>query len=180
MPRVEIHICKLTVNVDHDLKFCLKVKLVQGHRDRETKSLIALQILRGFQSCQLKSSGKNQRTTLPSFGGYFRPILLEVMHHQPGTGLHHIPKKLKNVSTRAPGSRATYHLKFCPFNSKRQSGFCFVFFRGGGTTPHPPPPVFLGFHQRSRFKIGKMIEALTAMVFDQFLLGFVHILLHPQ
>ena len=48
MLRVEIHICKLTVNVDNDLKFCLKVKLVQGHRDGETKSLIALQILRGF------------------------------------------------------------------------------------------------------------------------------------
>ena len=27
--RLELHICKLTVNKDHDLKFCLKAKLIQ-------------------------------------------------------------------------------------------------------------------------------------------------------
>ena len=49
--RVELHICKLTLNIDHDLKFCLKVKLVQRREDGETRTLIMLQILRGFQSC---------------------------------------------------------------------------------------------------------------------------------
>ena len=29
MPRVELHICKLTANIDHNLNFRLKVKLVQ-------------------------------------------------------------------------------------------------------------------------------------------------------
>ena len=40
------------------------------------------------------------------------------------------------------------------------------------------PPVFLGFHQGNRLKIGKMYEALTAMVFNQLLWEFAHILLH--
>ena len=31
------------------------------------------------------------------------------------------------------------------------------------------PPVFNGFHQGNRFKIGKMYEVLTAMVFNQLL-----------
>ena len=51
MPRVELHICKLTANIDHNLNFCLKVKLVQRHEDGETRSLLMLQILHGFQSC---------------------------------------------------------------------------------------------------------------------------------
>ena len=33
----------------------------------------------------------------------------------------------------------------------------------------PPPQVFLGFYQGNRFKIGKMYEAFTAMVFNQLL-----------
>ncbi|CAH3166372.1 unnamed protein product, partial [Pocillopora meandrina] len=52
-------------------------------------------------------------------------------------------------------------LKSLPQNSKRQTGVCFSFFPGGD---RPPPLVFLGFHQGNRFKIGKMYEALTAMV----------------
>ena len=37
MLRVELpHILKFTVNIDHDLKFYLKVKLVQRHEDGET------------------------------------------------------------------------------------------------------------------------------------------------
>ena len=51
MPRVELHICKLTANIDHNLNFCLKVKLVQRLEDGETRSLLMLQILHGFQSC---------------------------------------------------------------------------------------------------------------------------------
>ena len=62
-------------------------------------------------------------------------------------------------------------LKGLPENSKRQTDFCFGFFRG--EIDHPP--VFLGFHQGNRFKIGKMYEALTAMVFNQLLWGFAHI-----
>ena len=58
-----------------------------------------------------------------------------------------------------------YQLKGLPQNSKRQTGFCFGFFRG--EIDHPP--VFLGFHQGNRFKIGKMYEALTAMVLNQLL-----------
>ena len=42
-----------------------------------------------------------------------------------------------------------------------------VFFRG--EIDHPPPPFFLGFHQGNCFKMGKMYEALTAMVFNQLL-----------
>ena len=49
--RVELHICKLTLNIDHDLKLCLKVKSVKRHEDGETRTLIMLRILRGFQSC---------------------------------------------------------------------------------------------------------------------------------
>ena len=48
MLRVELHICKLTLNIDHGLKFRLKVKLVQRREDGETRTLIMLQILRGF------------------------------------------------------------------------------------------------------------------------------------
>ena len=39
----------------------------------------------------------------------------------------------------------------------------------GGEIETPHPPIFLGFHQENRFKIGKMYEALTAMVFNQLL-----------
>ena len=44
-------------------------------------------------------------------------------------------------------------------NSNRQTNFCFGYFRGD--IDHPP--VFLGFHQGNRFKVGKMCEALTEM-----------------
>ena len=57
-------------------------------------------------------------------------------------------------------------LKGLPQNSKRQTGFCFGFFRG--EIDHPPP-VFIGFLQGNRFKIGKTYEALTAMVFNKLL-----------
>ena len=69
-------------------------------------------------------------------------------------------------------------LKSLPRNSKRQPGFCFGFFRGD--IEPPPPPFFLGFHQGNRFKISKMYEALTAMVFNQLLWEFAHIFLHPK
>ena len=45
------HICKFTVNISHDLKFCLKVILILRHEDGEPRSLIVLKILGGFQSC---------------------------------------------------------------------------------------------------------------------------------
>ena len=45
----------------------------------------------------------------------------------------------------------------------------------GGEIDHPP--VFLGSHQGNRFKIGKMYEALTAVVFNQLLWRFTHILI---
>ena len=48
------------------------------------------------------------------------------------------------VRPRVPGSRATCH-------------------------PYPPLPVYLGFHQGNRFKVGKMYEALTEMVFNRLL-----------
>ena len=53
-------------------------------------------------------------------------------------------------------------------NSKRQSGFLIWFFPGGDLTP---PPVFRCFHYGNRFKMGKMYEALTVMVFNQLLSG---------
>ena len=89
---------------------------------------------------------------------------------------------LKCMSTRAPGSRATWHLtdfrnfaslKGLPQNLKGQTGFCFGFFRG--KIDHPPG--FSWFSPRKNcFKIGKMYEALTAivMVFNKLLLGFAH------
>ena len=67
-------------------------------------------------------------------------------------------------------------LKGLPQNPRRQTGFCW-FFPGGD---RPPPPVFLGFHQGNRFKIGKIYKALTAMVLNQLLWGFAHIFLHPK
>ena len=81
MPRVELHICKLTANIDHNLNFCLKVKLVQRHEDGETRSLLMLQILHGFRSCKLDANGKKLRASLPSLGGYFHLILLKVKYH---------------------------------------------------------------------------------------------------
>ena len=72
-------------------------------------------------------------------------------------------------------------MKLCQFKGstpklKKTNWFLFWFFFRG-EIDHPP--VFLGFHQGNRFKIGKMYEALTAMVFNQLLWGFAHILLHP-
>ena len=62
-------------------------------------------------------------------------------------------------------------MKLCQFKGstpklKKTKWFLFWFFREGD---RPPPPVFLGFYQGNRFKIGKMYEALTAMVFNQLL-----------
>ena len=77
------------------------------------------------------------------------------------------------MSTRAPGSRATCH--FTDFNEtlpvyrvypkiiKDELVSVFVFSRG----EIDPSPVFLDFHRGNRFIIGKMYEALTAMVFNQ-------------
>ena len=49
---------------------------------------------------------------------------------------------------------------------KKTNWFLFWFFPEGD---RPTPPVFLSFHQGNRLKIGKMYEALTAMVFNQLL-----------
>ena len=79
---------------------------------------------------------------------------------------------MKSMSKRAPGSRVTCHLtdfnetlKCLPQNSNRQTGFCFAFFRGEIDCP----PVFLGYHRGNRFKIGKIYEVLSAMVFNRLL-----------
>ena len=48
----------------------------------------------------------------------------------------------------------------CPTNR-----FLLWFFPGGDRLP----PGFFGYHQENRFKIGKMYEALTAMVFNRLL-----------
>ena len=65
------------------------------------------------------------------------------------------------MSTRAPGSRATCHLTYF------------------SETLPPPPRFFSVFTKEIASKIGKMYEALTAMVFNQLLWGFAHIFLHP-
>ena len=62
-------------------------------------------------------------------------------------------------------------VKLCQFKGstpklKKTKWFLFWFFPGGD---RPPSPVFLGFHKGNRLKIGKMYEALTAMVFNQLL-----------
>ena len=62
-------------------------------------------------------------------------------------------------------------MKLCQFKGatpklKKTNWILFWFFPG--EIDHPPP-VFLSFHQGNRFKIGKMYEALTAMVFNQLL-----------
>ena len=72
-------------------------------------------------------------------------------------------------------------MKLCQYKGstqklKKTNWFLFWFFFRG-EIDHPP--VFLGFHQGNRFKIGKMYEVLTAMVFNQLLWGFAHIFLHP-
>ena len=61
-------------------------------------------------------------------------------------------------------------VKLCQFKGstpklKKTNWFLFWFF----PVEDRPPPVFLGFHQGNRLKIGKMYEALTAMVFNQLL-----------
>ena len=48
---------------------------------------------------------------------------------------------------------------------KKTNWFLFWLFPGGNR----PPPVFLGLHQGNRYKIGKMYEALTVLVFNQLL-----------
>ena len=59
-------------------------------------------------------------------------------------------------------------MKLCQFKGstpkiKKTKWFLFWFFPGGDR----PTPVFLGFHHGNRFKISKIYEALTAMVFNQ-------------
>ena len=86
--------------------------------------------------------------------------------------------RLKSVSTRAPGSRASCHLT--DFNetlpvwrvyhkTKKDKLVSLLVFSGGD---RPPP-------QGNRFKIGKMYEALTVMVFNQLFWAFAHIFFHP-
>ena len=63
-------------------------------------------------------------------------------------------------------------MKLCQFKGsaprlKKTNWFLFGVFRG--EIDPPPPPLFLGIHRGNRFKIGKMYEALTAMVFNQLL-----------
>ena len=62
-------------------------------------------------------------------------------------------------------------MKLCQFkgstpNLKKKKLVSVLVFSGGRKTT---PPVVLGFHQVNRFKIGKMYEALSAMVFNQLL-----------
>ena len=81
------------------------------------------------------------------------------------------------MSTRAPDNRAIRHLtdfnenksveRVYPKTQKEKLVSVLVFSGGEIETPHPP--IFLGFHKENRFKIGKMYEALTAMVFNQLL-----------
>ena len=60
---------------------------------------------------------------------------------------------------------------------KQANWFLFWLFpRGNRPTP---PKVFLVFHHGNRLKIGKMHEALNAMIFAWLLWRFVYILLHP-
>ena len=64
-------------------------------------------------------------------------------------------------------------MKLCQFKGstpklKKTKWFLFSFFPRGDRPP-PPSSVFLGFYQGNRLKIGKMYEALTAMVFHQLL-----------
>ena len=71
--------------------------------------------------------------------------------------------------------------KLCQFKgstTKLRKLVSVLVFSGGDRAP--PPPFFLGFHQGNRFKISKMYEALTAMVFNQLLGEFAHIFLHPK
>ena len=91
----------------------------------------------------------------------------------------------RKVSTRALGMLFhRFHrfqwnftsLKGLPQNSNRQNDFWFGYFRG--QTDHLPPPVCF-FGPRKSPKLGKMYEALNAMVLNRLLWGFAHILLHP-
>ena len=86
--------------------------------------------------------------------------------------------RLKSVSTRAPGSRASCHHTDCNETlpvwrvypkTKKDKLVSLLVFSGGD---RPPP-------QGNRFKIGKMYEALTVMVFNQLFWAFAHIFLHP-
>ena len=71
-------------------------------------------------------------------------------------------------------------MKLCQFKGstpklKKTNWFLFWFFPGGDR----PPPGFSWFSPRKSLQIGKMYEALTAMVFNRLLWGFAHIFLHP-
>ena len=68
-------------------------------------------------------------------------------------------------------------LKGLPQNSKRQTGFCFWFFSAGRYTA---PPVFLGFHQGNRFKIGKCMKLSVRWYLANYTEGLHILLLHPK
>ena len=68
-------------------------------------------------------------------------------------------------------------LKGLPQNSKRQTGFCFRFFSAGRYTA---PPVFLGFHQGNRFKIGKCMKLSVRWYLANYTEGLHILLLHPK
>ena len=73
------------------------------------------------------------------------------------------PREPARQSCYMPSHRFQWNFgsfKGLPQNSKRQTGFP-------------------GFHQGNRFKICKMYEILTSMVFNQLLWGFAHVFLHP-
>ena len=86
------------------------------------------------------------------------------------------------ISTRALGM--LFHrfqwnfasLKGLRQNSNRPNDFWFGYFRG--QTDHLPPPVCF-FGPRKSPKLGKMYEALNAMVLNRLLWGFAYILSHP-
>ena len=93
----------------------------------------------------------------------------------------------KSVSTWAPSNRTICHLtdfnELCQFKGstpklKATNRFPFGFFPRKDRPPPPPPHRFLGFHRGNRFKISKIYEARTAMVFNQLLWEFAYILLH--
>ena len=64
----------------------------------------------------------------------------------------------------SPISMKPCQFKWSTPKLKKTNRFLFWFFQGGD---RPLPPVFLGFHQGNRFKIGKINEVL--MVFNQLL-----------
>ena len=141
MLRVELsHIWKFTVNIDYDLKFCLKVKLVQRHEDRETWNLIVLKYYVAFRAVNYSLTGKkNCGLVCYLLVDIFTSFCLKKCITSQEQGYTPFKTKLKCVheSTRQscyiPSHRFQWNLaslKDLPQNSKRQIGFCFGFFRG--------------------------------------------------